>query len=77
MEMKGKVYVVLVMVLGIFSWSCVALEHEYGDALHKSLLYFEAQRSGRLPYNQRVTWRGHSGLTDGLEQGVSIYLTIY
>lgn len=44
---------------------------DYGDALSKSLLYFEAQRSGRIPYNQRVTWRHHSGLTDGLEQGVS------
>lgn len=43
----------------------------YRDALSKSLLYLEAQRSGRLPYNQRVTWRHHSGLTDGLEQGVS------
>ncbi|CAN6277572.1 unnamed protein product [Urochloa humidicola] len=46
--------------------------HDYGDALHKSLLYFEAQRSGRLPYDQRVRWRGHSGLTDGLEQGVDL-----
>uniref|UniRef100_A0ACD5Z8N9 Uncharacterized protein n=1 Tax=Avena sativa TaxID=4498 RepID=A0ACD5Z8N9_AVESA len=46
--------------------------HDYGDALQKSLLYFEAQRSGRLPYNQRVRWRGHSGLTDGLEQGVDL-----
>ena len=45
---------------------------DYGEALSKSLLYFEAQRSGRLPYNQRVTWRDHSGLTDGLEQGVSV-----
>jgi hypothetical protein len=44
--------------------------HNYEDALQKSLLYFEAQRSGRLPYSQRVTWRHHSGLTDGLEQGV-------
>lgn len=43
---------------------------DYSDAVTKSLLYFEVQRSGRLPYNQRVTWRGHSGLTDGLEQGV-------
>ncbi|KAK9133217.1 hypothetical protein Scep_012745 [Stephania cephalantha] len=42
------------------------------EALTKSLLYFEAQRSGRLPYNQRVTWRDHSGLTDGLEQGVDL-----
>ncbi|KAE8724216.1 Endoglucanase 11 [Hibiscus syriacus] len=45
---------------------------DYADALAKSLLYFESQRSGRLPYNQRVTWRDHSGLTDGLEQGVDL-----
>uniref|UniRef100_A0A453NC54 cellulase n=1 Tax=Aegilops tauschii subsp. strangulata TaxID=200361 RepID=A0A453NC54_AEGTS len=49
-----------------------AARHDYGDALSKSLLYFESQRSGRLPYNQRVRWRGHSGLTDGLEQGVDL-----
>ncbi|XP_061967917.1 endoglucanase 11-like isoform X1 [Populus nigra] len=48
------------------------LAFDYGDALRKSLLYFESQRSGRLPYNQRVTWRHHSGLTDGLEQGVDL-----
>ncbi|PWZ27700.1 hypothetical protein Zm00014a_014215 [Zea mays] len=46
--------------------------HDYGDALRKSLLYFEAQRSGRLPHSQRVAWRHHSGLTDGLEQGVDL-----
>ncbi|CAH9063477.1 unnamed protein product [Cuscuta epithymum] len=45
---------------------------DYKEALSKSLLYFEAQRSGRLPYNQRVSWRHHSGLTDGLEQGVDL-----
>ncbi|KAF8657628.1 hypothetical protein HU200_059777 [Digitaria exilis] len=45
---------------------------DYGAALTKSLLYFEAQRSGRLPHNQRVPWRGHSGLTDGLQQGVDL-----
>lgn len=48
------------------------LDYDYGDALSKSLLYFESQRSGRLPYNQRVTWRHHSGLTDGLQQGVDL-----
>ena len=50
---------------------------DYADALTKSLLYFEAQRSGRLPYNQRVTWRDHSGLTDGLEQGVRLVIIHY
>ncbi|KAI4963314.1 hypothetical protein ZWY2020_015039 [Hordeum vulgare] len=47
-------------------------EPDYREALSKSLLYFEAQRSGRLPYNQRVRWRGHSGITDGLQQGVDL-----
>ncbi|XP_037460491.1 endoglucanase 22-like [Triticum dicoccoides] len=50
----------------------VAAPFDYKKALHSSLLYFEAQRSGRLPHNQRVKWRGHSGLADGLQQGVDL-----
>ncbi|KAK4741672.1 hypothetical protein SAY87_025268 [Trapa incisa] len=38
---------------------------DYGEALTKSLLFFEAQRSGKLPDNQRVEWRGDSALKDG------------
>uniref|UniRef100_J3MT42 cellulase n=1 Tax=Oryza brachyantha TaxID=4533 RepID=J3MT42_ORYBR len=45
---------------------------DYRKALQSGLLYFEAQRSGHLPYNQRVRWRGHSGLADGLQQGVDL-----
>ncbi|CAL1400021.1 unnamed protein product [Linum trigynum] len=33
-------------------------DHDYGQVLSKSILFFEAQRSGFLPHNQRVTWRG-------------------
>lgn len=42
---------------------------DYGAALTKSLLYFEAQRSGKLPSNQRVQWRGGSALKDGKSDG--------
>ncbi|XP_044428766.1 endoglucanase 21 [Triticum aestivum] len=49
-----------------------AAPFDYKKALHSSLLYFEAQRSGHLPHNQRVKWRGHSGLADGLQQGVDL-----
>ncbi|OAY66155.1 Endoglucanase 11 [Ananas comosus] len=52
--------------------STSAAVFDYKDALSKSLLYFEAQRSGRLPHNQRIAWRDHSGLTDGLQQGVDL-----
>ena len=44
---------------------------DYKEALTKSLLYYEAQRSGKLPQNQRVQWRGDSGLHDGKDAGVS------
>ncbi|XAR72769.1 Cellulase [Bertholletia excelsa] len=38
---------------------------DYADALSKSILFFEGQRSGFLPADQRMTWRGNSGLSDG------------
>ncbi|KAG6518062.1 hypothetical protein ZIOFF_021463 [Zingiber officinale] len=63
------VTVVLVVFLAV---AAASKDLDYKDALSKSLLYFEAQRSGRLPYTQRVAWRGHSGLTDGLQQGVDL-----
>ncbi|GLU18706.1 hypothetical protein SLE2022_349910 [Rubroshorea leprosula] len=46
--------------------------HDYAQALSKSILFFEAQRSGYLPHNQRVTWRATSGLNDGEASGVDL-----
>ncbi|XP_058095965.1 endoglucanase 6-like isoform X2 [Magnolia sinica] len=46
--------------------------HDYGQALSKSILFFEAQRSGFLPHNQRVNWRADSGLHDGKASGVDL-----
>lgn len=45
---------------------------DYGTALTKSILFYEAQRSGKLPTNQRIKWRGDSGLNDGKNEGVMI-----
>ncbi|KAA8539563.1 hypothetical protein F0562_026255 [Nyssa sinensis] len=60
-----------------FGFSLLLLLHgvvsiDYRAALTKSLLYFEAQRSGKLPPNQRVQWRGDSGLNDGSDVGVNL-----
>uniref|UniRef100_A0A0D3G4H0 Endoglucanase n=1 Tax=Oryza barthii TaxID=65489 RepID=A0A0D3G4H0_9ORYZ len=46
--------------------------HDYAIALRKSILYFEAQRSGVPPPNQRVSWRANSGLFDGNASGVDL-----
>ncbi|KAK9167846.1 hypothetical protein Scep_003037 [Stephania cephalantha] len=38
----------------------------YTLALHKALMFFNAQRSGPLPKHNNVSWRGNSGMRDGL-----------
>ena len=48
----------------------LGLAFNYGDALDKTLMFFEAQRSGKLPLQQRVKWRADSALKDGFQQGV-------
>ncbi|KAK9000420.1 hypothetical protein V6N11_080920 [Hibiscus sabdariffa] len=40
-------------------------QHDYSDALSKSILFFEGQRAGVLPKDQRMEWRADSGLNDG------------
>ncbi|KAI4379083.1 hypothetical protein MLD38_005422 [Melastoma candidum] len=46
--------------------------HDYFDALRKSILFFEGQRSGRLPPDQRLHWRRDSALHDGASAGVDL-----
>ncbi|KAJ4842019.1 hypothetical protein Tsubulata_012335 [Turnera subulata] len=69
---QSKICVDSIWILSLFAAFPLSQSFDYGEALSKSLLYFESQRSGHLPYNQRVTWRDHSGLNDGLEQGVDL-----
>ncbi|RAO14847.1 glycoside hydrolase family 9 protein [Micromonospora noduli] len=49
-----------------------AATYNYAEALQKSLLFYEAQQSGRLPDWNRVSWRGDSALTDGASAGVDL-----
>jgi len=44
----------------------------YAEVLQKSLFFFDAQRSGDLPANNRVTWRGDSALQDGSDVGLDL-----
>ncbi|MCO5564930.1 hypothetical protein L7F22_018600 [Adiantum nelumboides] len=65
----------LVTVSNLFMHTCAwKLEgsKNYREALSKSILFFEGQRSGKLPSNQRITWRRDSALQDGLLQNVDL-----
>jgi hypothetical protein len=49
-----------------------APSYNYGEALQKSIMFYEFQRSGKLPADKRMNWRGDSGLTDGADAGVDL-----
>jgi endoglucanase len=41
----------------------------YGDALGKSIMFYDAQRSGKLPTFNTIPWRGDSALNDCVPGG--------
>ncbi|BFZ07399.1 hypothetical protein BsWGS_10438 [Bradybaena similaris] len=66
---------VVVQNMGHDSWTVPeahdtdATKYNYNDLLFKSLLFYEAQRSGKLPANKRIPWRGDSALNDKGDKG--------
>jgi endoglucanase len=62
----------LVFLSCVFAPAAFAQNFNYGEALQKSLFFYEAQRSGDLPTTNRVNWRGDSGLSDGSDVGVDL-----
>jgi endoglucanase len=44
----------------------------FGEVLQKSLYFYDAPRSGKLPDGFRVSWRGDSGLGDGSDAGLDL-----
>ncbi|XP_022958869.1 endoglucanase 14-like [Cucurbita moschata] len=66
-------------IVGVLVGLGVVLAHihgclgaDYKAALTSSLLFYEAQRSGKLPHDQRIKWRGDSGLQDGKASGIDL-----
>jgi hypothetical protein len=53
--------------LALFDGFLVAVngQYNYKDALTKSIIFLEAQRSGKLPADNRLSWREDSALEDG------------
>lgn len=47
-------------------------KHNYGEALQKTILFFEAQQAGKLPDWNRIPWRGDATLEDGADVGIDL-----
>ncbi|OWF45592.1 uncharacterized protein LOC110456820 [Mizuhopecten yessoensis] len=44
-------------------------KYNYAEVLEKSILFYEAQRSGKLPPTNRIPWRGDSAMNDRGQNG--------
>ncbi|KAK4489993.1 hypothetical protein RD792_000647 [Penstemon davidsonii] len=75
---KGSNFLYLIFVFFSFTflcnWEIVEGKPNYRDALAKSLIFFQGQRSGRIPKGagQEITWRASSGLSDGQSAHVDL-----
>ena len=45
---------------------------DYAEALQDSMFFYQAQRSGQLPPDNEVDWRGDSNLSDGSDNDVNL-----
>ncbi|KAF3325077.1 endoglucanase 1-like protein [Carex littledalei] len=70
--MEAKLILYLASCLLFLLHPSMANAINYADALEKSILFFEGQRSGKLPSGQRMTWRDNSGLSDGSTDNVDL-----
>ena len=64
-------YIFCLFILSCFSFS-LAQDFNYAEVLQKSMWFYEVQRSGKLPENNRVEWRGSSAVNDCGEGGVDL-----
>jgi endoglucanase len=65
---------VMVFILVAFtsSPSLSTMKPNYGEALQKSILFYEAQQTGKLPEWNRFPWRGNSTPKDGADVGLDL-----
>ncbi|MEN9870721.1 MAG: hypothetical protein RLZZ171_1709, partial [Cyanobacteriota bacterium] len=69
------------ILAGVMAFVLVALtsspsfsleSRNYGEALQKSILFYEAQQTGKLPEWNRFPWRGDSTPKDGMDVGLDL-----
>ncbi len=60
---------ILVLIALTTSFTNAQSKYNYSEVIAKSLLFYEAQRSGVLPPNKRIPWRGDSFTSDVGQNG--------
>ena len=69
--MMKPCFLIILTILSLFIFSS-SKSTDYQRHLELSLLFYEAQRSGPLPENNRIYWRHDSMLDAGADEGVDL-----
>jgi len=67
--MRKKSSIIATCILLAYLNNTFAQTFNYAEALQKSMFFYECQRSGQLPADNRVTWRANSAMSDGSDVG--------
>ncbi|MBL0682137.1 glycoside hydrolase family 48 protein [Aquimarina mytili] len=70
--MKNFIKLGTLLILCLLCCNLTTAQFNYGEALQKSIFFYEAQQSGPLPDWNRVPWRGDSALNDGSDVGLDL-----
>ncbi len=62
----------LVSLFVIPTGTAEAANYNYGEALQKAIMFYEFQRSGKIPEDSRNNWRGDSGMNDGADNNIDL-----
>lgn len=63
---------VVLAAIVVIIWMVLPNEYDWRQLLGDSLYFFDAQKSGRLPADNPVPWRGDSALNDTAPDGTSL-----
>ncbi|MCG8701487.1 MAG: glycoside hydrolase family 9 protein [Bacteroidales bacterium] len=69
--LKKWVILSIILVASSSNW-LVGQNYNYPEVLQKSMFFYEAQRAGKMPADNRITWRGDAALTDGADVGLDL-----
>ena len=68
-SLVSYLYIVLLLSFKLLPILSAEIEVNYGEALQKSLFFYEAQQTGVLPDWNEVSWRGNSVENDFVPGG--------
>lgn len=78
-KLKGNIFTIYKLIKyghrvhsSIFFSGAKSTKYNYGNALGLSILFFDAQRSGKMPASNPIPWRHDSAMNDHGDGGVDL-----